>query len=201
MISARKRGVLRRFSPRNAGILIKGIQEPFTTPFTALLGEKKCMIRHGQASFRDTCQAHLTVLAAEIKDLFSQNTGVKRGGLKCRLMPRLLENEEYKQFLGEAYAEELVSSQTPLIRAIGLVLFDLGMPAVSPYKVITPLPGGWLDLLVRGAQALIPEWRVSVAARKTSLGNQVEVLLCLDRVEENVLTLAQTERGGSALVH
>jgi hypothetical protein len=116
-------------------------------------------------------------------------------------MPRLLENEEYKQFLGEAYAEELVSSQTPLIRAIGLVLFDLGMPAVSPYKVITPLPGGWLDLLVRGAQALIPEWRVSVAARKTSLGNQVEVLLCLDRVEENVLTLAQTERGGSALVH
>ncbi len=116
-------------------------------------------------------------------------------------MPRLLDNDEYKQFLGEAYAEELMTSSTPLARALGLVLFDLGIPTVSPSKTITPLPGGWLDLFVRGAQALIPEWRVTIAAKKTSIGGKVEVLLCLDRVEANLLTLSQAEIRGSELVH
>ena len=189
--------MVRGFSFRENATLRKNTLESFST----LLGEKIHTTRSTPVSFRDACQEHLTVLADEIKCSLSQKSLPGRGGIQFRLIPRLLENDEYKQFLGEAYAEEMMVSSTPLARALGLILFDLGVPSMSPCKTITPLPGGWLDLLVRGAQALIPEWRVSIMARKTSLVGKVEVLLCLERVDTNLPTLSRSDTDGSELVH
>lgn len=201
VISARKRAMLRGVSPKLNGSFLSESQEPFTSPFAALLGENRQTSVSGLTSFRDTCQAHLRTLAIEIKASLLQKNFPKKGGVKFRLIPRLLENYEYKKFLGEAYAEEVIASSTPFIKALGLVLFDLGMPTVSTFKSITPLPGGWLDLLVRGAQALIPEWRVSIQARKTSVGGKVELLLCLDRVDATVRSLSNSDLNRSELIH